>query len=43
MKDKIRKLEQSFFKTGVGPAPDRLNEEGKKAWDELVALAPPGK
>ena len=28
---------------GVGPAPDWFDEEEKRAWDELVSLAQPGK
>jgi hypothetical protein len=43
MADKIQKLEPVWHSLGVGPAPERFTAEGRRAWNDLVELAPAGK
>ena len=43
MKSNVRKLKLAWQETGVGPAPDWFDKEEKRAWDDLVSLAPPSK
>ena len=43
MTDKIQKLELAYHEIGVGPAPERFGPESTQAWNDLVAIAPPGK
>lgn len=43
MIDKIQEIEPAYHELGVGPAPERFGPEATQAWNDLVAIAPPGK
>ena len=42
MNDRIQSIKPAWDKLGIGPGPDWLDEEQKRAWDDLAGLAPPG-
>ena len=39
----VTDLNPAWYQQGVGPAPARLDTDGRRAWDDLVSMAPPGR
>ena len=42
MNNNIHSIKPEWHQLGVGPGPDFLDEASKRAWDDLVSMAPPG-